>query len=209
MEAFMYRFHPRTERVLALAASGQLGDIRLVRAAFTFRAFDHTANCFRPELGGGALYDVGCYAVNICRAVLGEPEDAAAFGRIGPSGVDEVAVGTLRFSDGRLGLIDCALTLPRRQEYEVVGTEGTLTVPSPNAFVAGAADAEIHLIRGTDRQVFTIPGTDQYQCMVEHFGDVLSGRPLALPPEDAVANVRVLETLTVSLRRGASNTPGR
>jgi xylose dehydrogenase (NAD/NADP) len=144
MEAFMYRFHPRTERVLQMAAEGAVGELRLVRASFTFPASDPRTNIrFRPDLGGGALYDVGCYATNLCRAVLGEPEHVMAFGSIGPSGVDEVAAGVLRFPNGRLGVIDCSLTLPGRQEYEIVGSTGRLTVPAPNAFVAGMTDAQI------------------------------------------------------------------
>jgi len=204
MEAFMYRFHPRTERVLQIVAAGGLGEIRLVRASFTYPARDpRTGIRFDPNLGGGALYDVGCYAVNICRAVLGDPNDVVASGSIGPTGVEEVAAGALRFDDGRVAVVDCGLTLPRRQEYEIVGAAGHLTVPAPDAFLPGEADTEIHLVRGAEREVVTIRGVDQSQRMVEHFGDVLSGAPLALPPEDAVGNARTLEALHRSLLSGA------
>jgi len=203
MEAFMYRFHPRTERVLQIVAAGGLGEIRFVRASFTYPARDpRTSIRFNPDLGGGALYDVGCYAVNLCRAVLGEPTDVVASGAIGPTGVDEVAAGVLRFDDRRVAVVDCGLMLPRRQEYEIVGSTGHLTVPAPDAFLPGQADATIHLVRGAERQVETVPGVDQYQRMVEHFGDVLSGTRLALPPEDAVGNARTLEALHRSLLDG-------
>jgi len=90
MEAFMYRFHPRTERVGRLAADGALGDVRMVRAAFTFAVREPDLNIrFRRDLGGGALYDVGCYTINVSRMVLGEPELAFAAGRVGDHGVDE------------------------------------------------------------------------------------------------------------------------
>lgn len=203
MEAFMYRFHPRTQRVLEIVASGELGDIRLVRTSFTFQVQTPRGNIrFDPALGGGALFDVGCYAVNICRAVLGEPTDAVAFGAVGPSGVDEVTGGVLRFHDHRLAVVDCGLTLPRRQEYEIVGTEGILRVPAPDAFLPGVAETECSLERGREREVVRFPGVDQYQRMVEHFGDVLSGAALALSPQDAVGNVRVLAALHASLRSG-------
>ncbi len=204
MEAFMYRFHPRTERALEIAASGAIGEVRLVRAEFTFAARTPHGNIrFDPALGGGALFDVGCYAVNLCRAVLGEPREAMAFASTGSTGVDEVTGGLLRFDDRRLAVLDCALTLPRRQEYEIVGTDGTLRVPAPDAFLPGTADAELYVTRTGESQVIRFSGTDQYQRMVEHFGDALAGRPLALPPEDAVGNLRVLAALHASIRRGA------
>src|SRR5579884_1132963 len=188
---------------LRCAAAGQL-----VLAAFTFQAREPRTNIrFRPDLGGGALYDVGCYAVNIARAVLGEPQEVFAYGRVGRYGVDEVVGGLLRFETGRLAAIDCSLTVPRREEYEVVGSEGRLVVP--HAFLPGAADAEIHLTRGAERTVITLPGADQYQRMVEHFGDAVSGGPLSLPPTDAVGNLRVLAALHTSLRTGAPEAVAR
>lgn len=202
MEAFMYRFHPRTERVARLVREGTLGEVRLVRAAFTTHVRAPEANIrFRPDLGGGALYDVGCYTVNVSRMILGEPVEAIAYGRIGTFGVDEQVGAILRFDGGREALLDCALTLPRRQEYEVVGTEGLLRVP--DAFLPGTADAEIDMTRGSERSTDTIPGVDQYQRMVEHFGDAAaSGSPVDLPPDDATCNVRVIGALLRSLRSG-------
>jgi D-xylose 1-dehydrogenase (NADP+, D-xylono-1,5-lactone-forming) len=204
MEAFMYRFHPRTEQVARLAREGALGEVRLVRAAFTFQVREPRANIrFRPDLGGGTLYDVGCYAVNVSRMILGEPVEALACGRIGEYGVDEQVGGMLRFDGGRFALVDCALTLPRREEYEVVGTEGLVRVP--NAFLPGTADAEIHITRGGEHSIQTIPGAEQYQRMVEHFGDtVASGSPPKLPPDDAARNAQVIGALLRSLRSGGS-----
>jgi predicted dehydrogenase len=200
MEAFMYRFHPRTQRVAQLAATGAVGGPRLVRVAFTFAARDPLTNIrFKPELGGGALYDVGCYGINASRMILGEPVEVFASGYIGASGVDELVGAILRFPGDRLAIVDCGMILPQRQEYEVVGTAGRLAVRA--AFLPGTADAEIDLTQGTERSTERIPGVDQYQCMVEHFGDVLlEGATLQLPPEDAVANLRVIEAALTSLR---------
>lgn len=201
MEAFMYRFHPRTERVLQLIAEGAVGEPRLVRASFTFAIRDPKNIRLQREMGGGALYDVGCYGINVSRMILGEPREAFARGHIGASGVDELTGALLRFDGDRLALVDCGLRVSRREEYEVVGTEGRLTVPV--AFLPGTADAEIHLVRGTERTTISIRGTDEYQCMVEHFEDAaLAEAPLRLPPTDAVANVRVIEALLASLRTG-------
>ncbi|MGQ0572191.1 MAG: Gfo/Idh/MocA family protein [Armatimonadota bacterium] len=202
MEAFMYRFHPRTMRVAQLAHEGAVGRVRLVRATFTFAVRDTVNNIrMKPELGGGALYDVGCYGISVSRMILGEPDEAFAWGHVGESGVDELVVALLRYGDDRMALVDCSLRLPRQEAYEVVGTDGRLTVPV--AFLPGTGDVEIHFTRGTDQTVERITGVNQYQLMVEHFGDVISGgAPLGLPPEDAVANLEVLEALLRSMRSG-------
>lgn len=204
MEAFMYRFHPRTARVAELVRDGALGDIRLVRAAFTFAVREPERNIrLRPDLGGGALYDVGCYVVNISRMILGEPRQAFAWGHLGESGVDEVVGGLLRFEGDRIALLDCSVRLPRREVYEVVGTDAHLSVPS--AFLPGTADAEIHLMRGTERTVLSVPGTDQYELMVEHFGEAVRAKtPVVFPPHDAVGNLAAIGALLRSLRSGGA-----
>jgi predicted dehydrogenase len=202
MEAFMYRFHPRTARVAALVREGAVGEARLVRAAFTFRVRDPVNNIrLKRELGGGSLYDVGCYCVNVSRMILGEPRDAFAFAHVGSSGVDEALGGVLRFDGGRLAVIDCGLSVSRREEYEVVGTDGRLTVPT--AFLPGTADAPIHLTRGPESSTETVAGLDQYQRMVEHFAAaVAAGGPVEFPPEDGAANLRAIEALLRSARTG-------
>jgi predicted dehydrogenase len=86
-----------------------------------------------------------------------------------------------------------------------VGTEAALTVPL--AFLPGTTDCEIHLVKGMDHSVTTIPGVNQYQLMVEHFADVVAGQtPLALPPEDAVATLRTIEAILRSARSGQAET---
>lgn len=208
MEAFMYRFHPRTLRVAELAAQGALGEVRLVRASFTFRVRSPENIRLQPDLGGGSLYDVGCYGVNASRMLLGEPTSAFAFGRIGASGVDEVLGAVLRFEGGPVAVIDCGLVLSRREEVEVVGGSGRIVVPT--AFLPGVADAELHMFVDQDRTVLTIPGVDQYQVMVEHFAEaVRNDLPPRLPPEDAVANLRVIEALLRSLRSARAEEVGR
>lgn len=208
MEAFMYRFHPRTLRVAELAAQGALGEVRLVRASFTFRVRSPENIRLNPDLGGGSLYDVGCYGVNVSRMLLGEPTAAFAFGRIGASGVDEVLGAVLRFEGGPVAVIDCGLVLSRREEVEVVGGSGRIVVPT--AFLPGVADAELHMFVDQDRKVLTVPGVDQYQVMVEHFAEaVRTGLPPRLPPEDAAANLRVIEALLRSLRSARAEEVGR
>lgn len=211
MEAFMYRFHPRTERVLELLQAGAVGDVHQIHAAFTFRLTSRENIRFSAELGGGALMDVGCYCVNVARTLAGrEPVEAQAFAQwtsaglqergTHEKGVDERMAGTLRFDDGLIAQFDCALTMERRESYTVAGSDGFLHVPA--AFLPGTADVSIHGHHGRGKEtVHTVDGVDEYQLMVEHFADcVLHDRPLRYPPSEAAANMRVIEALHRSAR---------
>ena len=203
MEAFMYRFHPRTERVIDLAQSGALGPLHHIDAAFTFRLTRPDNIRFQAELGGGALMDVGCYCVNLARTVAGrEPVEVQAHAAWHPGGVDERMAGTLRFDNDLVAQFDCALTMARRESYTVAGTDGFLT--APHAFLPGAADVTLVEVRDrAGRTEHTIPGVDEYQLMVEHFADcVLTDHPVRYGPGEAAANLHVIEALQTSARNG-------
>ena len=205
MEAFMYRFHPRTERVLEMVRSGQVGDVGAVRSAFTFRLRSPDNIPLDPELGGGALMDVGCYCVNVSRTLVGEePVEAQATASWTERGVDASLAGLLRFPGGASAHFDCALTLERAEAYEVAGTDGQLRVES--AFLPGTRDVRITEARGREgERIHTIPGDDEYRLMVEHFADcVLHDRAPRYGAEEAAANMRTIEALYRSARTGGA-----
>lgn len=198
-EAFMYRFHPQTEELRRRVTSGAIGSPWLVRSAFTFNVASDDDIRLNAALGGGGLLDVGCYAVSIARLLLGEPQSgwaSAAFER----GVDVRLAGMLRFSSAA-ALVDCGLRAPYRQFCEVVGTDGTVTLPRP---FQPEEDPAVLIVRtGAQEEKVEIPGTNQYTLMLDHMGAcILEGRPPQFPPEDAVANVRVLDALMTSARSG-------
>ena len=202
MEAFMYRFHPQTARVLELLGQGAIGPARLLHAAFSFRVTNPANIRMRPELGGGALMDVGCYCVNVARTLFGaEPAEVQAFAAWGASGVDELLLGQLRFADGSCAQFDSALTLARREAYQLVGTDGVIDVPV--AFLPGQADTTIHIRSAAGTASETIGGADEYQLMVEHFAACVRGAAtLRYPPDEAAANMRAIEALYRSARNG-------
>jgi predicted dehydrogenase len=202
MEAFMYRFHPQTARVLDLIAQGAIGEPRVLRAAFTFRVTNPANIRLQPDLGGGALMDVGCYCVNVARTLFGaEPAEAQAFASWGPSGVDELLLGQLRFAGERFAQFDSALTLARREAYQVAGTAGLIDVPL--AFLPGAGDTTIRIQTAAGMAEETIAGADEYQLMVEHFAACVRGQAaLRYPPAEAAANMRAIAALYRSARNG-------
>lgn len=129
-EGYMYRHHPRTRRVRQLIESGIIGPLRTIQGAFTF-PFDRDSNYrMDPDLGGGALWDVGCYPVSFARYVMGEePEQVEALSRQADSGVDMAMAGVLRFSNGVLATFDCGFDASFRSEMTFVGTKGAIHVP--------------------------------------------------------------------------------
>ena len=204
MEAFMYRFHPRMRELRRLVETGVIGEVRLVRAAFSFKMTRLPNIRLDAALGGGALMDVGCYGVNFARYMLGqEPSEVFAFAQMGQrSGVDETLVAALRFPNGALAQVDCSFQVPRRMLAEVVGTEGR--IEAPMAWLPGKAESTLLLERADGSgETLSFPGVDQYQLMVEEFADAaLSGQRVPLPPSDAVANMRVIDAARQSAREG-------
>ncbi len=202
MEAFMYRFHPRTEKVVDMVRGGTVGELRMITSAFTFRLRNPDNIRLDPELGGGSLMDVGCYCVNVSRTVAGaEPVEVQAVAVPSSSGVDEQMVGTLRFGDGLFAQFDCSLNMERRETLVMGGTDAYLTVPA--AFLPGTGDVIIEEVRGRGETIqHTVPGDDEYRLMVEHFaGCVLNDQPLRYPAEEAARNMRVIAALYESARR--------
>ena len=212
MEAFMYRFHPRTEGLIALVRAGAIGAPRAIRSTFTFR-LDNPANVrFDATQGGGALMDVGCYCVNVSRTLAGaEPVEVQAFATWGPTGVDTELSGALRFADGLVARFDCALTMERCEEVQVAGADGHLSTSA--AFVPKPDGATIVQVKGREATVLPFEGGDQYRLMVEHFADQVldrrAGRAAAVryPAEEAAANLAVIEALLRSARAAGRPQP--
>ena len=194
-EAFMYRHHPQTAKLAELVAEKAIGQLRVVRAAFSFpltaeRGTDDTR--FDPDLDGGAMMDVGCYCVNAIRLLAGEPEHVNAEQVLGPTGVDVVFAGTLSHADGVLAHFDCGFVLPRRSELEVVGEEGSLFVATP--FQVTSPGIEIRRADGVEH-VAVEPG-DSYQFELENVSAAIRGEaPPLLGRDDAVGQARTIEAL--------------
>src|SRR5215471_3899150 len=170
MEAFMYRFHPQTVWALEQVAAGLIGPVRLVRSSFSFDIRSRPNDVrLQPALGGGSLMDVGCYPVNLCRAVYGHAPIAVA-ARVYTRSEGEVEMAAnaiLDFGDGRYGLINSSFELPMRQTAEIIGEAGTITILKPFRPLDAGAVALLTVNDQTTEQRFA--SIDQYQLQVEHF----------------------------------------
>ena len=199
MEAFMWRHSPQTAKLVQLVEGGVIGELQLVRATFSFPLEGRRNIRLEPDLGGGALMDVGAYCVSAARLLAGEPERVYGEQVIGDSGVDVLFTGMLRFSRGVLAEIDAGMNLPRRDGLEAVGTEGSLVISDPWL----AQRLVLHLRRGESREEIALPPADPYRLELENMCAAISGgaRPL-LGREDAVGQARVLDALYQSADEG-------
>jgi predicted dehydrogenase len=200
-EAFMYRHHPQTAKVRELVAGGAIGVPRLVRGAFTFDLTRDNDVRLDPAQGGGSLWDVGCYPVSYARFVLGEePVEAFGWQVTGKTGIDETFVGQLRFPSGALAAFDCGFRAPLRTHLEVVGSEGTLTVPQP--FKPGLTE-QVVLRRGDVSETIEVSGQELYLGEVEDMADAIQhGRPPRVSLADSRGNAAALLALLRSAREG-------
>ena len=202
MEAFMYRLHPSWQAVAELVASGEIG--RLVSVQSWFSYFNDDATNIRNirEAGGGALFDIGCYSVNLSRLLFGaEPRHvSAALVRDPAMGVDVLTSAILTFDSG-IATFTCSTRAEDDQRVHIYGTTGRISIGIPfnippdrptEVYVSAGGDPPV----APDTRVLTFEVADPYTVEAERFAAaVLDGQPAPVPPEDAVANLRVIERI--------------
>ena len=131
MEAMWPRFLPAILKAKELLADGAIGEIRMVRADFSFRCgWEPKSRLLDPKLGGGGLLDVGCYTLALASMVLGKPARVTGLAEIGRTGVDEQAGIVLGYDGGQLAVLFCGVRTNLRHEARIVGTEGDIVLPA-------------------------------------------------------------------------------
>jgi predicted dehydrogenase len=202
MEAFMYRLHPSWQAVVELVGSGRIGQLVAVQSWFSYFNDDPANIRNIAAVGGGALYDVGCYNVNLSRMLFGgEPTRVQASVTRDPvTGTDIVTSGLLEFGDG-VATFTCSTRAEDDQRVHIYGTEGRIEIGIPfnippdrptEVFVSAGGDPPV----APNTEVLTFPTADPYTVEAERFAAaVLDDQPTPVPPEDAVANLRVIEEI--------------
>lgn len=201
MESFMYRHHPRIMAAQEMVRSGLIGDIRTIESAFTFKLTNKEDIRYQPEMGGGALMDVGCYCVNLSRLMAGrEPVSVQARAVWAPSGVDDQLAGILDFGEGLMAHFDCGFNQTRRQRAFIAGSQGYLDLP--DVFIPGLSGCDIHEHKAVGApRIHAYEGVDQYRLIADDFMRAIDGHPLPFPPEDAVYNMRTIQALLDSAQQ--------
>lgn len=200
-EAFMYRAHPQWRRALEIVRSGRLGEIRAVSGAFSYNNPDPANIRNLGPLGGGGLYDIGCYLVNSARMLFGsEPRRVRSLMARDPrSGVDRLTSMLLEFEQGHaIGV--CGTQHVPYQRIQIFGTQARLEIEIPfncwpdrptRLFLDSGAD-----LAGSSIETIEIPAANQFAIQCEELSEaILTRAATPYPLEDSLANMAVIEAV--------------
>lgn len=197
VEAFHYRFHPMFLNVLEQVQSGAIGKLCAIRSEFSV-SIKYRPGELRhdPALGGGALMDLGCYALHWARVVAGsEPAVLAAHSEISEHGVDLVTTAHLAFEGGVTAQVRTSMKedQPFKALLALQGTEGTLVARNPLHPQRGHS---IMIKRGDEVQRYSVEGDTTYDYQLAHMLDVMAGKTAPLTGgEDAVATMALIDAV--------------
>ncbi|CAN7557099.1 Gfo/Idh/MocA family protein [Paenibacillus sp. LjRoot56] len=196
-EAFMYRHHPRYERVKEIMQSGEIGDIRGIHGTFTFSNPDDSKNVrYVREWGGGSVYDVGCYPLSAARFLLErEPEAVTTHAFFSPEhdNVDMMMSGLVEFSGNVALTFDCGMWASFRNTLEILGSKGRIVIPS--AFVTPTEESgHFQVFVGNEQREEKVPFLNQYALQVDDMAYAAWGeKAQRFPAKDAILNLKVID----------------
>jgi predicted dehydrogenase len=206
MEAFMVRYTARTAAVVDVLKKGELGDLRFIQSQYRFRLSNPASIKLKAELGGGALYDVGCYGVDfiglttdeIARAHTRQPEaigvmpESVHVTSVRESGVDVSLSALLKYPGGLVAALHCGFNSEKRIFSEIVGTAGVLEIPDWVSNEAGM----LTLTSANGRREIPFEASDRYRLEIENFADAVMGRcPPRVELAQSTRNAAVLERI--------------
>jgi D-xylose 1-dehydrogenase (NADP+, D-xylono-1,5-lactone-forming) len=199
-EAFMYRHHPQTKKVLELVAGGAVGKVQLLRGSFSY-VNDRVVDIrWVPEYGGGSIWDIGCYPISFCRAVTGEmPVEVYGSQRKSLSGVDATFTGTMKYASGVVAQFDSSFEIPDFTYFEIRGTLGTIIVPSP---FKPEVISSIQLVQDEKVQTFDFNVEHLYMGEVADMEDaVLNGSAHLIGLQESKQNISTILALLSSAEK--------
>ncbi len=202
-EAFMYRHHAQTLKVQELVKGGSVGDLRLIRGCYTYMLSREGDVRLDFEMGGGSIWDVGCYPISYARTVVGgNPVEVFGWQVTGPTGIDQTFIGQMRFENDVYAQFDSSFVTPFRAFMEITGNEGTLSIPTP---FKPQLEEKIYLRRDENTETIQIKGQELYLGEVEDMANaILLGHEPRISLADSRANVAVIRALFESARSGKS-----
>jgi len=196
LEAFHYRYHPLTHRVLEIVAGGRLGDMRRVEAVFCVPIRDPEDIRYDLSLGGGASMDLGCYPIHWSRVVTGaEPTVLRAEAREEPPGIDVTMTAELLFPGDVHCEVRCAMAADAvlQASLRVTGSKGELTADNP---IAPHIGHRLRVRTGEHEESEQVEGRTTYDHQLEAFvAAVVDGQEQPTGGQDAIANMRVIDAI--------------
>jgi predicted dehydrogenase len=203
LEAFMVREHPQWQTVRRLVREGRIGTLRAFQMSFGYANLDPDNVRNQADIGGGAIYDIGCYAIVFARFIIGaEPlRVAAMIGRDLNFGTDRLTSALLDFGEAQASFM-VSTQIERYQRAMVFGSDGRIEVEVP---VNAPPDQAMRILvsRGGEAETITFDPVDQYTLQGDAFAELVrSGHPAPFPLEDAVANMAVIDAVFRSAKNG-------
>ena len=203
MEGFMYAFHPQFDRIKNIIKSNILGEINYAHSMFSFPiqpARFYRVN--RPmEKGGGALWDIGPYAIHTIRQCFNElPVRVKAIAKLNEYGADISTSGLIEFGNSKRATFDISFECTRRSEFEAFGPQGRIKCP----LVWKPDDKSARVIINTEGSGLTeevVPAANHFILEIDHFNRVISNNiSPKLSSEDALWNSKTLESIQKSIQ---------
>jgi predicted dehydrogenase len=205
MEGFMYRFHTQHDFVRDLIDSGKIGEVRTVKTAFAFPMKPARLYRINRDIanGGGAMWDIGPYAVHTARHWFdNEPVAATAMAKLNEHGADVSLSGIFDFGDGRYGHFEMSFEHARRSVYEIIGTKGGITCHT----VWQPHDEQPLISYWTDAgesETVSLPMANHFNREIEHFSDcILNNKAPFLSMADARGNCAAINAALQSVAEG-------
>ncbi|PTN03146.1 Gfo/Idh/MocA family protein [Mangrovibacterium marinum] len=200
MEAFMYRFHPQWVKAKQLIDAGTIGQVKTVQSFFSYFNADPNNIRNKPEVGGGALMDIGCYCISFPRFLFAEePSAVMGFMDVDPQmRTDRLTSGILKFAAGKSSSFTCSTQLCPFQQVHILGDQGRITVEIPvNA--PPTQKCKIILMVANGRKEIEFDAVDQYSLQADAFAEaILNNTPAPTPLTDAIANMAVIDAIRAS-----------
>ncbi len=198
MEAFMYRTHPQTAKVVELIRDGAIGEVRQINASHGFASpFNPASRLHNNDLAGGGIMDVGCYPVSMVRLIAGEEPDAVVgFAALGETGVDQWASGLLRFPSGLIARVSTAVSVSLDNTVQIFGTGGSMHIASPWFGDQGGGKWHFDLVRRGKRETVGGQARPTYVLEVDEVARALAAGETASPTmdwQDSLGNAKALD----------------
>ena len=210
-EAFMYRVHPQTAKLVELVKAGAIGEVRMIKSSFGFAMpkFDPSHRLYANELAGGGILDVGCYPVSMSRLIAGaaagkpflDPEKVTGAAHLGQSGVDEWAAAILKFGNEIVAEVSCSVSLAQDNVLRILGTTGRIEIKDfwfAGGKEGGTGAIAIHRPDGTIETIEVPVDGWLYSFEVDAAGEAIrAGRQQLETPgmswDDTLGNLTVLD----------------
>lgn len=192
MEGYMYRYTDRIKKLEEVLESGVIGEIKYINSSFRFFLDRENTIKMKPELGGGSIYDVGCYPLNFAGMIMKEKPISLSAEFVNQDGVDIMFTGTLRYEDGVIAVINSGFNAYDRNYSEIIGTKGIIEVP--DTFLGTAGKISIRTKEGI-REV-EVEESERYQLEIEDFADaILNDREVYIKIDDSIRDMEIMDEL--------------